>query len=164
VQIGVVLAAGETELPAELDRLGVPQVDRIFNPAPERGMFSSIQCAVRWPGWRSGLSHWVISLGDQPHLRGDTLRGLVEFAVLHSDRICQPIRNGRPRHPVLLPKSAFVQLAESTVGTLKEFLEKYPSGRRFWAVDDPGLDLDLDTPADYARVQPEKSEDETGES
>src|SRR6267143_6254739 len=68
-QIAVVTAAGDHALGEELDRLAFPTAARIENPAPELGMFSSIQCAARRPGWKMSLTHWALALGDQPHLR-----------------------------------------------------------------------------------------------
>ncbi len=49
-QIAVVCARDDGAMQAELDRLGFAEENRICNPAPERGMFSSIQCAAQWPG------------------------------------------------------------------------------------------------------------------
>src|SRR5689334_1008021 len=54
-QIAVVHAGGDAALEAELERVGVQASERIVNPQPERGMFSSIQCAARWPGWRAEI-------------------------------------------------------------------------------------------------------------
>src|SRR5881396_1156340 len=64
-QIAVVLAAADKALERELDRIAFPGAGRIHNPAPEQGMFSSIQCAARWRDWKPNLRHWVIALGDQ---------------------------------------------------------------------------------------------------
>src|SRR2546425_12612503 len=47
VQIAAVWAAGDQVGNAELDRLDFPGANRVVNPTPERGMFSSIQCAPR---------------------------------------------------------------------------------------------------------------------
>src|SRR5437867_10234004 len=66
-QIAVVHAAGDQAIGVELDRVNFPVADRIMNPRPERGMLSSIQCAAAWDGWSSGLTHWIVVLGDQPH-------------------------------------------------------------------------------------------------
>ena len=121
----------------------------MLNPTPQHGMFSSIQCAARWSGWSAALTHWVIVLGDQPHLRLDTLRALLDFAGKQSNRVCQPSRRGRPRHPVVMPKTVFVALQDSRAETLKEFLRALPSGVALCELDDPGLDFDMDTPADY---------------
>ena len=76
-QIGIVLRPQDASLAAELDRLGLPRVYRIENPQPERGMFSSILCAAVWPGWKDEIATWAIVLGDQPHLRPETLRQLL---------------------------------------------------------------------------------------
>jgi len=152
-QIAVVCAADAPQLRQELDRLNFPKENRILNPAPERGMFSSIQCAAAWPGWNPNLSHWVISLGDQPHLRGETLQALLDFGTAHPDKICQPVRNGRRRHPVLLPKSAFAALKNSSAADLKQFLQSRTDELADFEAADPGLDFDMDTPADYERAQ-----------
>src|ERR1041385_3317108 len=85
-QIVVVVARDAKAIHAELDRLGFPARDRVENPAPDRGMFSSIQCAARWRGWKRGLTHWDITLGDQPHVRETTLRALLDFAAAKSSR------------------------------------------------------------------------------
>jgi molybdenum cofactor cytidylyltransferase len=50
-QIAVVLRPGDLALTAELDRLNFSKLNRIENPQPERGMFSSIVCAANWTGW-----------------------------------------------------------------------------------------------------------------
>src|SRR5579863_7664083 len=73
-QIAVVLRTNDSALAAELDHLNFPKSDRIENPQPERGMFSSVVCAANWHGWRKEISSWAIVLGDQPHLQPDTLR------------------------------------------------------------------------------------------
>ena len=151
-QIAVVCAADAPAAQAELDRLRFPRENRIINPAPERGMFSSIQCAANWPGWKAGLSHWIITLGDQPHLRAETLRTLVEFGAAHPGKICQPLRQGRRRHPVRLPQGIFLALKDSTARDLKVFLQSRSGDFAGWECDDKGLDFDLDTPADYQRA------------
>src|ERR1700690_4241261 len=55
-QIGIVRGGQDPPLTAELDRLGFPLADRIENPQPERGMFSSILCATNWPGWKHEIA------------------------------------------------------------------------------------------------------------
>jgi len=151
-QIATVSAAGDQAVSAELDRLDFPAVNRVVNPTPARGMFSSVQCAARWAGWNADLTHWTIVLGDQPHLRRETLRALLNFAGAHSIEVSQPSRRGRPRHPVVVPKTIFSELKDSRADTLKEFLQSLPPGPALCEMDDPGLDFDLDTPADYEQA------------
>jgi molybdenum cofactor cytidylyltransferase len=148
-QIAVVHARDDHTLLAELERLSFHDVLRIPNDRPERGMFSSIQCASAWSGWKTDMTHWLVVLGDQPHLRTETLRSVLAFAAEHPDEICQPSRNGRGRHPVVLPKYVFEALKQTLAETLKQFIQS--SGRVVarCEIDDPGLDLDIDYPADY---------------
>ena len=146
-QIGIVVSPEAAELNAELDRIRFPASNRILNPEPERGMFGSIQSAAGWSGWQSALTHFVVTLGDQPHLRSSTLEELLRFAAREPEMVVQPRRNGRPRHPVVLPRRIFAQLPTSKCSDLKEFL----SSQRSLGVesDDAGLDFDMDTPQDY---------------
>jgi molybdenum cofactor cytidylyltransferase len=152
-QIAVACATGDLAIQAEMDRLGFPAQDRIINPNPQRGMFSSIQCAAQWPGWQPALTHWAIVLGDQPHLRPQTLRRVLEFSAAQPGRVCQPARQGHGRHPVLLPKAVFRQVAATTATTLKEFLAAEAAQVALCEMDDPGLDLDIDRPEDYAAAR-----------
>jgi CTP:molybdopterin cytidylyltransferase MocA len=149
-QIAVVCAAGDRAVPAELQRLNLLRVGQIPNPAPQRGMFSSIQCAARWKGWKEGLTHWAIVLGDQPHLSHETCRRLLEFSGGRPEAVCQPRQGGHRRHPVVLPKVVFNSLACSTAADLKGFLDRHESA--FCESEDEGLALDIDRPEDYERA------------
>jgi molybdenum cofactor cytidylyltransferase len=153
VQIGIVLRSQDAPLAAELDRLGFPRADRIENPQPERGMFSSILSAAGWSGWQDEIAAWAIVLGDQPHLRSETLRQLLEFHFANAGAICQLEFAGHARHPVLLPRRAFKELKASPAETLKDFLKRTSVRSLRCSVNDPGLALDLDTPADYQWAQ-----------
>jgi molybdenum cofactor cytidylyltransferase len=150
-QIAVVCATDDVRISAELDRLDFPEANRIVNPNPDRGMFSSVQCAAEWKGWQKSLTHWAIVLGDQPHLRLETLRAIVDFSVAHRDKVCQPRKDAHRHHPVLLPRSAFERLTNSTAQNLKEFLESYETA--YCELNDPGLELDIDRPEDYQRAR-----------
>jgi CTP:molybdopterin cytidylyltransferase MocA len=149
-QVAVVITREGLNLCQELDRLNFPRVNRIQNPAPESGMFESIQCAAGWSGWSESLTHWVIVLGDQPHLQTRMLRQLLDFAAQNSERVCQPTRRSQWRHPVVLPKRLFRQLSSAKAGTLRGFL--LGCDRSGYECDDPLLDYDIDTPEDYQRA------------
>ena len=125
-QLAVVTAPGHGPLTVELARAGLGERDFIPNPKPERGMMSSIRCAAAWPCWRTELSHFLLTLGDQPHVQTSTLRSLLEFAIAHPGQVCQPARAGRPRHPVLFPGELFRKLATTPAENLKQFLLGMP--------------------------------------
>lgn len=151
-QIAIVVRPDDHELHTELDRLDFPVGDRIENPNPKRGMFSSILCAANWTGWKSSLTAWAIVLGDQPHLRPETLRALIEVHLEQPEAICQPSYSGRARHPVFLPRRVFLALRDARTETFKDFLQQTSCSRIERAIDDPGLVLDLDRPEDYGRA------------
>jgi molybdenum cofactor cytidylyltransferase len=153
-QITVVLRKNDLALAAELDRLNLPKANRIENPQPEQGMFSSILCAANWNGWQKRISHWAITLGDQPHLRSETLRALLEFAAQNPAAICQPAFGGHTAHPVILPRPIFGALKTTPAATLKDFLKltARDSVQLQCGINDSGLTLDLDTPEDYKRL------------
>jgi molybdenum cofactor cytidylyltransferase len=150
-QIAVVGAAGARFLEAELNRLDFPWSDRIWNHNPRRGMFSSVQCAARWNGWQDSLTHWAIVLGDQPHVCRETLRRVLDFSAAHPSSICLPRQGGHRRHPVLLPKTAFRKLGNSTAQNLRSFLDLPQVTVLGCELDDPALGFDLDRPKDYRK-------------
>jgi len=152
-QVTVVMRPNDAVLAAELNRLNFSGFNRIENPQPERGMFSSIVCAAAWPGWQREISSWAIVLGDQPHLDMGTLRQLLKLHVQNPEGICQPMSGGHSAHPVILPKSTFGEFKNSAAVTLKEFLKLTATPRVQFEVNDFGLLLDMDTPEDYKRLQ-----------
>jgi len=139
-----------------------PPVEVVINPRPALGMWSSVQCAARWPGWKD-VTHFVITLGDQPHVGSATLKVIMNFAEENAKWICEPARKGRGRHPVVFPSEIFREIAEEDTSprpsprsgegeeskTLKDFLRAHKAKRKMFESDDPALDLDIDTPADY---------------
>ena len=152
-QIAVVHRTNDAALAAEFDRLDFPLRNRIENPRPERGMFSSILCAANWRGWKNKITVWAILLGDQPHLRLETLRTVLDFHAAHPAAVCQPEFGGHARHPVLLPRRAFRELKQARAKTLKLFLKQTSCPRVKCPITDPGPALDLDTPEDYKQAK-----------
>ena len=152
-QIAIVHRPNDEALFAELDRLNVPSQDRIENPKPELGMFSSVICAANWAGWKNEISNWAIVLGDQPHLQTVTLQLLLALAARNADAICQPQFGDHGRHPVILPRTAFEQLRDTRAETLKDFLKLVACRSVQFVTNDSGLALDLDTPEDHIRAK-----------
>ena len=152
-QIALVCAPDDKRLADELDRIGIAPSHRILNRTPDGDMFSSIQSAANWNGWKPSLAQWIVTLGDQPHLNAQTLRSLLDYGAAHAGKVCQPRQGGKRWHPVLLPKSIFEKLGGTPATNLKEFLNRYSADVVAFDSEDPGLGLDLDTPADYASLK-----------
>ena len=149
-QVRVVCRADDAPLVAELDRIGVPPSDRVFNLEAASGMFSSVKVALHRPGWRDGTTHIVLALVDQPQINPESIARLLEAARSNPDRIIQPLYEGRRRHPIVFP----VILAPLIAGnarfeTLRDALHAHHESVVALQVADSGLTTDLDTPAQY---------------
>lgn len=114
-------------------------------------MFDSIKAAAGWDRWPSDLTAIAVVLGDQPHLPAAELRKLAEFSGSHPDRICQPIFNGRGRHPVIVPVTELSRLENASEKTFAEWLRS--SSVAFVEVGDPTFERDIDLPEDYEKVR-----------
>jgi molybdenum cofactor cytidylyltransferase len=153
-QIAPVIDPSDQPLRKALAHAGFSPSDWIENRSPQLGMFSSLQEASRWTGWLSTLTHWIISLGDQPHIQTSTLRLLLDAARKNPTHICQPALNGHTAHPIILPASNFRELAQNNVPDLRTYIRSREALRLRVAVEDTGVSGDLDTPEDYARWKP----------
>lgn len=154
---GTALAAGCGEL---LVVLGPPHADAIrpalptgarvvFNPAPERGMLSSVQAGISAlpPGTRAALI-WPV---DIPLVSPETVR-----AVLDADpgRLVIPTYGGRGGHPIRIPADRFAGLhALDPSRGLRGLIEADPGAVVRLAVDDPSVLVDVDTPEDLGRLR-----------
>jgi molybdenum cofactor cytidylyltransferase len=150
-QVAVVAAADNSAIPEVVRRSG--RASCITNRDPDRGMFSSVRCAAEWRDWNPKLTHWILSLGDQPHLQKTTLSKLIAAVQAGPEAVWQPSYQTRRRHPVVLPAPAFDALRQTGATDLRNFLESSSIPRKTVEVDDPGLEIDIDTPEDYARAK-----------
>jgi len=153
-QIAPVIDPSNQPLRKALAHAGFSPSDWIENPSPQLGMFSSLQEASRWTGWLSTLTHWIISLGDQPQIQISTLRLLLDAARKNPTHVCQPALHGYTAHPIILPASNFRELAQNDIPNLRIYIRTREAFRLRVAVEDAGVSGDLDTPEDYARWKP----------
>jgi molybdenum cofactor cytidylyltransferase len=153
-QIAPVIDPSNQPLRTALAHAGFSRSDWIENASPHLEMFSSLQEASRWTGWLSTLTHWIISLGDQPNVKISTLRLLLDAARKNPTRICQPALNGHAAHPIILPAINFRELAQNDVPDLRTYIRAREAFRLRVPVEDAGVSGDLDTPEDYKRWKP----------
>lgn len=153
-QIAPVIDPSNELLRKALVHAGFSPFDWIENHSPQLGMFSSLQEASRWTGWGSTLTHWIISLGDQPHIQISTLCLLLDAARKNPTRICQPAFHGRAAHPIILPANNFRELAQSDIPSLRAYVRMREAFRLRVAVEDAAVSHDLNTPEDYTHWKP----------
>ena len=156
-QIAPVIDPSNQALRKALTHAGLSPSDWIENLSPQLGMFSSLQAASRWGGWLSTLTHWVIALGDQPHIEMSTLRLLLDTARKNPTRICQPSLHGHTAHPVILPANNFRELVQNDIPDLRTYIRTRETFRLRVALEDMGVSEDLNTPEDYVRWKQQAS-------
>jgi molybdenum cofactor cytidylyltransferase len=85
---------------------------RVVNPAPERGLSSSLH--VGFDAVPEGADAVIVALGDQPLVPVDTIRTLMTTAVTRGRPIVVPVFEvEQGRNPVLLRRAAFGLVAET---------------------------------------------------
>ena len=124
--------------------------ERVINPAPERGLASSLR--VGMAALRPGAEAVLIALGDQPLVAVDTIRSLIDAPVDPSRPVVVPAYDGDlGRNPVLLRRAAFALAGEATGDRgLGPILADHPEAVQ--AIPISGDNPDVDTQADLARA------------
>jgi molybdenum cofactor cytidylyltransferase len=176
--IVVVVAAGDVDLLAWCERDG--GVDRrptfgagggqvtatsgnrrlllATNPAPERGMLSSVRVGLAALGGADAVGRrgapLLVTPGDLPALRSGTVAELCRRRHDAGASLAVPTFEGRRGHPLLLAAAlaAEIERLDPERG-LRHLLDLHASELLSVEVDDPGCVIDLDTPEDYQRHQ-----------
>lgn len=143
----VVVVISPASDPALHELLRTLPVTVVVNPAPERGMFSSIQV-----GLAAATSAPVVVLpADMPFVRSDTVRTVVELAR-QTGKVAIASLGTRRGHPVAIPEAlcASVSVADPS-RSLKDALVESGVLSIDVPVLDPGVLRDVDVPADLTR-------------
>lgn len=123
------------------------------NPAPERGMLSSIRCGLEALGGAAALAKsgtaLLVTPADLPALQASTVIA-VNNALRMGAALAVPTDRGRRGHPLglaphLIPEIDHLDLDQG----LRQLLDRHAPDLVEIPVDDPGAIHDIDTPADY---------------
>jgi molybdenum cofactor cytidylyltransferase len=120
------------------------------NPAPERGMVSSLAAGVALLGDERACLSWPV---DVPGVTAATVRALCSAAT--PDRVTVPSHEGHGGHPVALGRALWSRLPAlvRAPGGLRALKADPGVAWSHLSVDDAGVLLDVDTPADLARLE-----------
>jgi len=123
----------------------------IRNPAPSRGMLSSVQCGL------NAISPDTLSvavfLGDQPRLNPDTIDFVVAAFQKSRKTIAVPVFEGKRGHPLVFDASHRDEVLTkfNEVG-LRGLLHAHPENVHKVEVASETILEDVDTPEDYRRL------------
>jgi molybdenum cofactor cytidylyltransferase len=95
------------------------------------------------------------SPADHPLFLPDTVRTLSRIFSDEAPPILAPTYQNRRGHPVIFHRSLFPELLEDALPQgARSVIQRYRTRRLEVPVDDPGILVDIDTPADYRRHFP----------
>lgn len=145
----VVLGAQAEQIRPSLARLPVLIAE---NPAWAEGMAASIRAGITTlQQFSRHLDAAVLALCDQPAFSADTIAALVNACRTSGRSIVAAHYAGRRGAPALFAREHFATLTALTGEEGARALLNEP-GDRVATVDLPALAVDLDTPADVARL------------
>ena len=124
----------------------------VVNPDYQQGIASSLRTGLTAVDPSSDAA--LIILGDQPFLRPQTLDRIVDEYRRSQAQIVIPMYQGQRGNPVLLDRSVFAEVMtlEGDVGS-RAIFANHLDGIVNVEVEDKGILLDLDEPADYERLK-----------
>jgi molybdenum cofactor cytidylyltransferase len=116
----------------------------------ERGMSESLGAGIAAIG--PDASGAMLALADMPALRPSTLRRLLAAAAETPDKVLRPRYNGRAGHPVYIPRERFDEITALTGDRgPRDVIDSW--GPISLDLNDEGVVLDLDKPADADRLE-----------
>jgi molybdenum cofactor cytidylyltransferase len=134
--------------PALVRALGSPTT--LVNRDPSRGQLSSLKLALRYlsaPG--HAVAGVVVALVDHPVVARSSVAALVQAAQAAEQPILVPTYRGRRGHPVVFMREVWDELLATPdhLGA-RAVVRRAPRRVCDISVDDPGILVDVDTPAD----------------
>ena len=140
--VAVVTAPG-----SNLDEIGGPDI--VVNPAPERGMITSLQCGLA----ARNADAYLFTPVDYPEVGSSTVAKIASAWRDAPHAAIVPQFAGRHGHPVCISAEvARAILALPSSASARDAIHRYAADTLYLAVDDPGILRDVDTPEDYAAL------------
>jgi molybdenum cofactor cytidylyltransferase len=154
--IVLVTAADDEELREWARQAGVATA---VNPAPERGMLSSILEGIAALGGADALARrgdvLLVSPADLPRLDPRSVAELLRRMAEKEAPLAVPVYRGKRGHPLALAPALIPEILhlDPEIG-LKQLRDRHGAELLEVPVDDPGVVFDVDTLADYERLTP----------
>jgi CTP:molybdopterin cytidylyltransferase MocA len=147
--VGTLRAGGCAEVLAVLrpGQAAAAGARTVVNPEPDRGMGSSLRCALA--GLEAGAC--LVLLVDLVGVRPDEVAAVIERHRAGAD-IVAVRRAGRRSHPILVARQFYAEFAATAVGDQggRDFFARHRDGTSF--LDYPEPLADIDTPDDLRRA------------
>jgi CTP:molybdopterin cytidylyltransferase MocA len=151
--VATLLAGGCTDVLAVLrrDQHGAPGARTVVNPEPDRGMGSSLRCALAVLQNEPGSQACLVLLADLVAVQPSEVAAVIQRYRAGAG-IVAVRRAGRRSHPVLVSRRWYSDFAGAATGDQggRDFFARQLADTEFLDYPDP-ID-DIDTPEDLARA------------
>lgn len=145
----VVLGHGAAEIQSAVS---VGSAEIVLNSQYRLGQTSSLQAGLS-AITKSGEAGALLCLVDHPAPRPETMRLLIDAFLETKAPAVAPEYDGRGGHPVIIGRVLFDEILALGPGRgANEVIRKYRDASIRLQVNDPGVTMDIDSPADYARL------------
>jgi len=135
-------------------RAAIPRDARIAiveNPDYSRGQLSSLKAGLN--AIQADAAAALVHLGDHPMVRVETFEAIVDFYNRTRKPIVIARHDGHRGHPVVFDRTLFAELQSAPEEEGARYVVNAdPSRVAYIDLDDPGINLDLDTTSDLARA------------
>lgn len=123
----------------------------LTNPHPGEGPITSMRLALaELEGSVEGVIYLAV---DHPCVRAETVATLLDAARSTDAPLVIPTYEGERGHPSFFRESLFRELMDPTLdGGARTVVRRHLDRAELVAVDDPGIRLDIDTPAQYVAM------------
>ena len=141
----------------EIDDIGVRFVP---NPDADSGQLSSVIAGLNVAD-RPGVTGLLVTPVDAPLVSAATVRQLLSAISNRQLPLVRATHKGRHGHPVVFARRVFDELRHADPGIgAKAVVQRHAPEGIDLEVDDPGVLLDIDEPADYERAMRRLSGDD----
>ena len=145
----VVLGANQKEI---RDILSNRPLQFCHNREHEKGMLSSVKCGIR--ALPDNAVTALIYLGDQPGIPPSVTNSVIEAYAEELFGIVIPVFTHRRGHPLLVDMKYRNKIEELDLEQgLRSLRHHFPEDVLEVEVEEPGILIDIDTPADYKKAK-----------
>ena len=122
----------------------------VINDQPKSQQIDSLQLAIA--NLPDGYDAVVVLPVDFPRVKQETVNALLEEFSRAQPAVLNPAHNGKPGHPVIFSRDVVIELLRPDLPAgARSVVERHTRDAQTLDVDDPGVLIDIDTPADYQR-------------
>jgi molybdenum cofactor cytidylyltransferase len=121
----------------------------VWNNDPESDMAGSVKEGLK--ALHSNTSAILVFPVDHPLVSANTIKAIIDAHTSFPDKIIIPTHNSRKGHPAIFPRSIIEEIF--TLPTLRDIIHKEPQRIHVVRIQDQGVLLNMNTPADHLKIQ-----------